>query len=171
MNNNKILAGVQSSKDFVPRRIICLPIDKTAETKHIIEYTITNIATPNDHVILIHGRDTTDDYPTKAPFLRYGISTITMMRIEKFFNEDSERLLSSSIEKFVTMNIVVRGISVKRNRIASTINELDPNLVVIGRREQTPDVYCNNSLGLNLENQFDINFDRMNVFYVSLWNL
>jgi hypothetical protein len=162
---------VQSSKEFVPARIICVPIDKTSDTNQIIDHTIKNIATVNDHVILIHGRDTTDDYPTTTPFVGYGISSITLMRLEKSFRDDSERLLQSNIEKFNAKNIVVRGVSVKRNWIERKINELDPNLVVIGRRQRKN--VCKNSLGLYLfsDNQYDFRANQMNVSVVRLWNI
>lgn len=118
-------------------RKICILIDKQGVLSNTIKFTVNHIANANDDLIVLNARKTTQDYPVIPPY-GFGIEQAQLLKLEKYFQQQSYKLLKSAVDYLNNKGLRAKGISVGgeiKEAIQLKINELKPDLVIMGKRD------------------------------------
>jgi nucleotide-binding universal stress UspA family protein len=128
-------------KTFKPKRVVALPIDGSKASNHTVDYSINNLLTKEDQVILIHCRNISIAATHQNQFDSTGgdflMDTDDILKFDTYYKEASVDLLETAAKRFKSHGIHVRAISVMgdaREEIEKLVPYLNADFVVMGAR-------------------------------------
>ncbi|KAI8897305.1 hypothetical protein BC833DRAFT_527208 [Globomyces pollinis-pini] len=128
---------IHDAPDFIPNRVICLPIDTLENSVNAVQYAINRIINhQSDRVVLLHVMEC-----THASLLHTFLHTRTTKEpaFKDFQLDHSKTLLTKVAAEFQSLKIHVTAILLQgevRESLRTQILVLKPDLIVLGKQSK-----------------------------------
>jgi nucleotide-binding universal stress UspA family protein len=128
----------QPEKDFVPKRVICLPVDESQYSTNTVQWAMKNILEPTDLVLLLNVRPQANEFAPPVEGYNYYEPFREIVTQQR---EGAEALLKGISKQLNARGYQVEALSLvgdPRQALHDEIKKRNPSMVIVGQRGMGP---------------------------------